>query len=88
MYGYKGGLRNMRQKFKTNCENSQVICIIYFTYMALHYKNVESNTEQVLATTPHEMPTVRPPTSHHENYTGQTSQTRRTLLEKQRRAHK
>ena len=28
--------------------------------------NVESNTEQVLATTPHETPTVRPPASHHE----------------------
>ena len=37
-----------------------------------------------VATTPHETPTVRPPTSHHENYTGETSQTRRTLLEKQR----
>ena len=33
-------------------------------------------------------PTVRPPASHHENYTGQTSQTRRTLLEKQGRARK
>ena len=57
------------------------------TWWQLH-KNVESNIEQVLATTPHETPTVRPPASHHENYTGQTSQTRRTLLEKQRRAHK
>ena len=44
--------------------------------------------EQVLATTPHDTPTVRPLASHHENYTGQTSQTRRTLLEKQGRAHK
>ena len=52
------------------------------------HKNVESNIEQVLATTPHETPTVRPPASHHENYTGQTSQTRRTLLEKQGRARK
>ena len=57
------------------------------TWRQLH-KNVESNTEQVLATTPHETPTVRSPTSHHENYTGQMSQTRRTLLEKQRRARK
>ena len=50
--------------------------------------NAETNIEQVQATTPHETPTVRPPASHHENYTGQTSQTRRTLLEKQRRARK
>ena len=57
------------------------------TWRQLH-KNVESNTEQVLATKPHETPTVRPPASHHENYTGQTSQTRQTLLEKQRRARK
>ena len=57
------------------------------TWRQLH-KNVESNIEQVLATTPHETPTVRPPAYHHENFTGQTSQTRRTLLEKQRRARK
>ena len=54
------------------------------TWRQLH-KNVESNIEQVLATTPHETPTVRPLASHHENYTGQT---RRTLLEKQGRARK
>ena len=29
----------------------------------------ESNIEQVLATTPHETPTIRPLASHHENYT-------------------
>ena len=52
------------------------------------YKNVESNIEQVLATTPHETLTIRPLASHHENYTGYTSQTRRTLLEKQGRARK
>ena len=57
------------------------------TWRQLH-KNVESNIEQVLATTPHETQTLWPPASHHENYTGQTSQTRRTLLEKQRRARK
>ena len=57
------------------------------TWRQLH-KNVESNNEQVLATTPHETPTVRPLASHHENYTGQTSKTRRTLLEKQGRARK
>ena len=39
------------------------------TWRQLH-KNVESNIEQVLATTPHETPTVRPLASHHENYTG------------------
>ena len=33
------------------------------------HKNVESSIEQVLATTPHETPTIRPLASHHENYT-------------------
>ena len=32
------------------------------------HKNVASNLEQVLATTPHKTPTVRPPASHHVNY--------------------
>ena len=58
------------------------VCVCVCAYLFI------SAYEQVLATTPHETPTVRPPASHHENYTGQTSQTRRTLLEKQRRARK
>ena len=33
------------------------------------HKNVVSNIEQVLAATPHNAPTIRPPASHHENYT-------------------
>ncbi len=32
------------------------------------HKNDGSNIEQVLAATPHQTPTIRPPTSHHENY--------------------
>ena len=32
------------------------------------HKNVASNIEQVLAATPHQAPTIRPPTSQHENY--------------------
>ena len=32
------------------------------------HKNVESNIEQVLVTTPHKTPTIRPLASHHENY--------------------
>ena len=31
-------------------------------------KNAASNLEQVMGATPHKAPTVRPPTSHHENY--------------------
>ena len=31
-------------------------------------KNAKSNSEQVLEPTPHKAPTIRPPTSHHENY--------------------
>ena len=44
--------------------------------------------KQVLATTPHETPTIRTLAPHHKNYTSSTNQTRRTLLEKQGRAHK
>ena len=32
------------------------------------HKNAASNIEQVLEATPHEAPTIQPPTSHHENY--------------------
>ena len=32
------------------------------------HKNAVSNTEQVLAATPHKTPIVRPPTSYHEHY--------------------
>ena len=52
------------------------------------HKNVESSIKQVLATTPHETPTIRTLAPHHKNYTSSTNQTRRTLLEKQGRAHK
>ena len=52
------------------------------------HQNVASNIEQVLATTLHKAPTIRPPASHHENYPSQTNKTCRTLLEKQGRAHK
>ena len=52
------------------------------------HKNVESSIKQVLATTPHETPTIRTLAPHHENYTSSTNQTRKTLLEKQGRAHK
>ena len=52
------------------------------------YKNVESSIKQVLAITPHETPTIRTLAPHHKNYTSSTNQTRRTLLEKQGRAHK
>ena len=52
------------------------------------HKNVESSIKQVLATTPHETPTIWTLAPHHENYTSQTNQTRGTLLEKQGRAHK
>ena len=33
------------------------------------HKNVASDIEQVLAATPHKAPIIRPPASHHENYT-------------------
>ena len=32
------------------------------------HRNAESNIEKVLEATPHKTPTIRPPTSHHENY--------------------
>ena len=34
------------------------------------HKNAASNLEQVLGATPHKTPTVRPPASYHENYSG------------------
>ena len=50
--------------------------------------NLSSSIKQVLATTPHETPTIRTLAPHHKNYTSSTNQTRGTLLEKQGRAHK
>ena len=32
------------------------------------HKNAASNIEQVLAVTPHKVPTIWPPASQHENY--------------------
>ena len=32
------------------------------------YRNAVSNIEQVQEAIPHRAPTIRPPTSHHENY--------------------
>ena len=32
-------------------------------------KNIASNIEQALAATPHKAPAIRPPASHHKNYT-------------------
>ena len=40
------------------------------------HKNVESSIKQVLATTPHETPTIRTLAPHHKNYTSSTNQTR------------
>ena len=33
------------------------------------HKNIASSIEQVLEATPYKAPTIRPPASHHENYT-------------------
>ena len=49
---------------------------------------VASNIEQVMASTPYKVPTIRQHTSHHENYPSSTNQICRTLLKKQGRAHK
>ena len=32
------------------------------------HKNAASNIKQALEATPHKTPTIRPPTTHHENY--------------------
>ena len=53
LYGCTTGLLTKRLEKKTRRQ--------------LH-KNAVSNIEQVLAATPHKAPTIRPPTSHHENY--------------------
>ena len=52
------------------------------------HKNAASNFERVQEATLHKAPTVRPPSTRHENYPCQTNQTCRTLLEKQGRANK
>ena len=39
------------------------------------HKNGATNIEQVLEATPHKPPTIRPPSSHHENYPSWTNQT-------------
>ena len=45
-------------------------------------KNAASNIEQVLETAPHKAATIRPPTTHLENYQNETNQTRGILLGK------
>ena len=52
------------------------------------HKNAASNIEQVLEAIPYKAPTIRPPTSHHENYPSYTNQTYMVQLEKQEGAHK
>ena len=44
-------------------------------------KNIEINIEQVLASTPHKTPTIRPLASHHENYTSNKPDTQDTAEE-------
>ena len=49
------------------CTTSQMNQFRVIRGRQLH-KNAASNIEQVLEATPHKAPTIRPPTSHHENY--------------------
>ena len=44
-------------------------CTTWTVTKRLKKKNVESNIEKVLASTPYKTPTIRPIASHHENYT-------------------
>ena len=53
---------------KTQTTGSHLYAFIYFRFCWQLHKNAASNIEQVLAATPHEAPTIRPPASHHENY--------------------
>ena len=50
--------------------NITIYIYIYIYIYKLLWVVFGSNIEQVLVTTPHETPTVRPLASHHENYTG------------------
>ena len=45
-------------------------------------KNAVSNIKQILEAAPHKTASVRPHTTHQENYPSEMNQTRRTLLEK------
>ena len=40
-----------------------------YIFAHIHPYMYKGDIEQVLATTPHETPTIRPLASHHENYT-------------------
>ena len=65
--------------FKYNIDRFPWIIYMYIhIYVYVH----------VLAATPYKALTIRPPASHHKNYPSLTNQAGRTLLEKQRRAHK
>ncbi len=46
------------------------------------HKNAASNIEKVLEATPDKAPTIRPPTSHHENYPSKTNNTCRKSRDK------
>ena len=65
---------NLTDKMKRSFFQAAVVSILLYGCTTwtqagrqLH-KNVASNIEQVLAATPHKAPTIRPPASHHENY--------------------
>ena len=60
---------DLTDKMKYSFFQAAVVSILLYETRRQLHKNVKSNTEQVLATTPHKTPTIRPPAFHHENYT-------------------
>ena len=60
---------DLTDKMKRSFFQTVVVLILLYGYTTwkLH-KSVAINIEQVLAATPHKAPTIRPPSSHHENY--------------------
>ena len=68
---------DLTDKMKRSFFQTAVVSILHYldanktageeTRRQLH-KNAASNIEQVQEATPHKVPTIRPPTSHHESY--------------------
>ena len=71
-------VQTLTDKMKRSFFQAAVVSILLYgctTWMLIKrmekkqlHKNAASNFEQVLEATSHKAPTVRPPTSHHENY--------------------
>ena len=92
---------NLTDKMKRSFFQAAVVSILLYgcttwTLTKRLEKKLDGNYTRMLrailnkswAATHHDTPTIRSPTTYHENYTSLTNQTCQTLLEKQRRDRK